>query len=302
MGGAMPSFRAPKRRSSSARRRGSYFSLPKRRGGGGGIVSGALNLGENTNLHKATALFLMLFIGIALYAGLLIPGINDLECGVDWDSEYQVWYDSGGNGYKMAFEDWQSATEGEVQGFSEDGLGRDRVYTNPAQTSPPRIDGYIDSDYPACDGGAFPTEPRVLGQTLRILVPFLPMFVLIPILFLFFRQVGSIAALPAFLSVLLLREFIPGDGIFDWAVMTIGIIVACIPTPMKGLLASLSHLGALALWPTVMLAYHGSAGEVGGDMSASVLTVLDFLVWIIPFGLLMLVPIRWKMRDNEALV
>ena len=52
----------------------------------------------------------------------------------------------------------------------------------------------------------------------------------------------------------------------------------------------------------MMLAYHGTAMGVGGDVSASVLTVLDFLVWILPFGILMLVPIRWKMRDNEALV
>ena len=87
----MPSFRAPKRRSSSARR-GGYFSMPGRSGRGGGALNSALNLGENTNLHKATALFLMLFMGLALYIGLLIPGINDLECGVDWDSEYGAWY------------------------------------------------------------------------------------------------------------------------------------------------------------------------------------------------------------------
>ena len=306
-------LRAPQRRSSSARRRGIYFSLPKRRnGGGGGIVSGALNLGENTNLHRATSLFLMLFMGIALYARLLIPGINDLECGVDWDSEFQVWYNGSssdpgsGASYRTAFESWQDATEGEVQGFSEDGLGRDRVYTNPAQTAPPRIERYITAtagfNYPACDGGAFPTEPRVLGQTLRILAPFLPLFVLIPILFLFFRQVGSIAALPAFLAAILLREVIPGDGFLDWIVIMAGLVIASVPTPVKGLLSALSHICALALWPTMMLAYHGTAMGVGGDVSASVLTVLDFLVWILPFGILMLVPIRWKMRDNEALV
>ena len=293
MDGAMPSFRAPKRRSSSARRRGSYFSLPNRRGGGGGIVSGALNLGENTNLHKATNLFLMLFLGLALYIGLLIPGINDLECGVDWDSEYGNWVkneggysgltltDDDGNGLPDVLDDIGEIVNDDARQAELDALG-----------------------IPACDGGAFPDDPRILAQTLNILIPFLPLFVLIPILFLFFRQVGSIAALPAFLAVLVLREFIPGDGIFDWAVITLGIVIACIPTPVKGLLSSLSHLGALALWPTMMLAYHASAGEVSvsGEVSSAVLTVLDFLVWIIPFGLLMLIPIRWRMGDNEAIV
>ena len=278
----MPRFRAPKRRSSSARRRGSYFSLPKRRdGGGGGIVSGALNLGENTNLHRATSLFLMLFMGIALYAGLLIPGINDLECGVDWDSEYGAWY-SGLNTTEIA------AVATAREAVNDD-----------ARLAALRV---VKTGYPECDGGAFPDEPRVLSQTISILVPFLPLFVLIPVLFLFFRQVGSIAALPAFLAAILLREVIPGDGFLDWIVIMAGLVIASVPTPVKGLLSALSHICALALWPTMMLAYHGTAMGVGGDVSASVLTVLDFLVWIIPFGLLMLIPIRWKMRDNEALV
>ena len=287
----MPSFRAPKRRSSSARRRGSYFSLPKRRNGGGGIVSGALNLGENTNLHRATSLFLMLFMGIALYAGLLIPGINDLECGVDWDSEYSNWIKNEG-GYSGL-----TTTDNDGNGLPDvlDDIGE--IVNDDARQA--RLDAL---GIPACDGGAFPTEPRVLAQSLTILVPFLPLFVLIPVLFLFFRQVGSIAALPAFLAAILLREVIPGDGFLDWIVIVAGLVIASVPTPVKGLLSALSHICALALWPTMMLAYHGTAMGVGGDVSASVLTVLDFLVWIIPFGILMLVPIRWKMRDNEALV
>ena len=304
-------LRAPKRRSSSARRRGSYFSLPKRRGGGGGgIVSGALNLGENTNLHKATNLFLMLFLGLALYIGLLIPGINDLECGVDWDSEYNLWL-SDDTDYIDKVN--TQAVDGDRPGITVytgliqldgDGNGLPDVIDDAGEipNDDARDAKLIELGIPFCDGSAFPSKPRILGQTLDILVPFLPLFVLIPILFLFFRQVGSIAALPAFLAVLLLREVIPGDGIFDWGVLTLGIVIACIPTPVKGLLSSLSHLGALALWPTVMLAYHASSGEVGGDVPASVLTVLDFLVWVIPFGLLMLIPIRWKMGDNEALV
>ena len=280
----MPSFRAPKRRSSSARRRGGYFSMPNRRGSGAGIVAGTLNLGENTNLHKATALFLMLFMGLALYIGLLIPGINDLECGVDWDSEYEAWY----GGLNTA-------------GVAAVTTARE-IVNDDARLAALRDAGTTTNVYPECDGGAFPREPRVLAQTLDILVPFLPLFVLIPVLFLFFRQVGSIAALPAFLAAILLREVIPGDGFLDWIVIMAGLVIASVPTPVKGLLSALSHICALALWPTMMLAYHGTAMGVGGDVSASVLTVLDFTVWILPFGILMLVPIRWKMRDNEALV
>ena len=281
---AMPSFRAPKRRSSSARRRGGYFSMPNRRGGGEGIVAGTLNLGENTNLHKATALFLMLFMGLALYIALLIPGINDLECGVDWDSEYGAWYGA------------LSPTE--VNAVAAAG----EIVNDDARLAALRVIGTAPNVYPECDGGAFPREPRVLAQSLDILVPFLPLFVLIPVLFLFFRQVGSIAALPAFLAAILLREVIPGDGFLDWIVIMAGLVIASVPTPVKGLLSALSHICALALWPTMMLAYHGTAMGVGGEVSASVLTVLDFTVWILPFGILMLVPIRWKMRDNEALV
>ena len=294
------SLRAPKRRSASARRSGGYLSLPRSRSGGS-IVSGALNLGENTNLHKATALFLMLFMGLALYIGLLIPGIKDLECGVDWDSEYNLWVNDDTNYIdKVETQRAAGARGGAVAytGYNSSGVADAGLIVN----DDARDAKLVELGIPFCDGSAFPSSPRILGQTLDILVPFLPLFVLIPILFLFFRQVGSIAALPAFLAVLLLREVIPGDGIFDWGVLTLGIVIACIPTPVKGLLSSLSHLGALALWPTVMLAYHASSGEVGGDVPASVLTVLDFLVWVIPFGLLMLIPIRWKMGDNEALV
>ena len=272
----MPSFRPPKRRSSSARRRGGYLSLPR---SFGGSLNSTLNLGENTNLHKATALFLMLFMGLALYIGLLIPGINDLECGVDWDSEYGAWYAGLTDPDKDLVADAGEIVNDDARLAALEGLGM-----------------------PVCDGGAFPREPRVLAQSLDILVPFLPLFVLVPVLFLFFRQVGSIAAFPAFLAAILLREVIPGDGLLDWIVITAGITIACVPSPVKGLLSALSHICALALWPTMMLAYHGSTGGLSGEVSASVLTVLDFLMWIVPFGVLMLVPIRWKMRDNEALV
>ena len=277
----MPSFRPPKRRSSSARRRGGYLSLPR---SFGGSLNSTLNLGENTNLHKATALFLMLFMGLALYIGLLIPGINDLECGVDWDSEYGAWYGA------------LSPTE--VNAVAAAG----KIVNDDARLAALRVIGTAPNVYPECDGGAFPTEPRVLSQSLNILVPFLPLFVLVPVLFLFFRQVGSIAALPAFLVAILLREIIPGDGILDWIMITAGIAIACIPTPVKRLLSALSHICALALWPTMMLAYHGTVAGVGGDVSVSVLTVLDFIVWIAPFGVLMLIPIRWRMQDNEAIV
>ena len=267
----------------------------------GGGMSGALDMGENTNLHKATSLFLMLFIGMALYIGLLIPGINDLECGTDWDAEYDLWVADNADYVTKVNDQAIAGNRPGITSYSSYSVS-DVADAREIVNDDARNARLIELGIPFCDGGAFPTEPRVLSQTLNILVPFLPLFVLIPVLFLFFRQVGSIAALPAFLAAILLGEVIPGDGFLDWIVIMAGLVIASVPTPVKGLLSALSHICALALWPTMMLAYHGTAMGVGGDVSASVLTVLDFLVWILPFGILMLVPIRWKMRDNEALV
>ena len=47
---SLPRLRRSRTRSSASRRRGGYFGMP--RGLVGGVMSGALDMGENTNLHK----------------------------------------------------------------------------------------------------------------------------------------------------------------------------------------------------------------------------------------------------------
>ena len=55
---------------------------------------------------------------------------------------------------------------------------------------------------------------------------------------------GNIGTLPVFLLTLALRELIPGDGIVDWIILLVGIIVACIPIPVAGLLAGAESFGS----------------------------------------------------------
>ena len=142
----------------------------------------------------------------------------------------------------------------------------------------------------------------MFSQALRILVDFLPLLSLVPILFLVFRQMGNIGTLPVFLLTLALRELIPGDGIVDWMILSVGIIIASIPIPVAGLLAGLSHMGALALWPTMILAYTATTGEVDDIISSPIRLLLEFVIWVVPFGILAFLPVRWKMVDNEVVV
>ena len=270
------------------RKRGgrSYFKLPK--SGPRGFSSFG-RLGESTRLHRSTALFLMAFVGIMVYTTFLLPGINDFRCGETYNEEYEKWY----------------AAAVAADAASGNTLLRDamRIKSDPARLA---AFGEIEpSLFPECEG-IVPKDgsgtSKILTQTLRILVDFLPLLSLVPILFLVFRQMGNIGTLPVFLLTLALRELIPGDGIVDWIVLLVGIIVACIPIPVAGLLAALSHLGALALWPTMILAYTATTREVDDIISSPIRLLLEFVIWVVPFGILAFLPVRWKMVDNEVVV
>ena len=233
------------------RKRGgrSYFSLPKGRSRG---FSGFGRLGENTRLHRSTALFLMAFVGIMVYTAFLLPGINDFRCGEAYNGEYAEWYEAA---------------------VADDASGNTTVLKDAMRikSDPARLAAFKDilrlsnTPFPECKG-VIPSgdsgTPKMFSQALRILVDFLPLLSLVPILFLVFRQMGNIGTLPVFLLTLALRELIPGDGIVDWMILSVGIIIASIPIPVAGLLAGLSHMGALALWPTMILAYTATTGEV----------------------------------------
>ena len=276
----------PKRRRNGR----SYFRIPK--SGPRGFSSFG-RLGESTGLHRSTALFLMAFVGIMVYTTFLLPGINDFRCGEAYNEEYAGWYAAA-----VAFDTANQPSDVFRSAYA--------IKSDPARLEALRsLDTDPLTDFPECVGivpsGDSGTS-KILTQTLRILVDFLPLLSLVPILFLVFRQMGNIGTLPVFLLTLALRELIPGDGIVDWIILLVGIIVACIPIPVAGLLAALSHLGALALWPTMILAYTTTTGEVDDIISSPIRLLLEFVIWVVPFGILAFLPIRWKMVDNEVVV
>ena len=107
--------------------------------------------------------------------------------------------------------------------------------------------------------------------------------------------------LPAFALALIVREIIPGDGMLDWVALLLGICIACIPIPVGGIFAALSHVGALALWPTIILAYTAATGHVEDVISSPIRQIFELMVWIVPIGLLILMPVRWRMgRGPES--
>ena len=147
---------------------------------------------------------------------------------------------------------------------------------------------------PPCDSGHLPTAYGNLSKLM-------PLLVLLPFLMLIFRQAGNPSSLASMLLALLLREIVPGDGTMDWAIMAIGVVGAVIPMPMGGLLASLAHAGAVALWPTFVLAYVASAQSASSFVGGAVDWTFEFLVWIALFAVLTLIPLRWQARRGEEL-
>ena len=221
------------------RKRGgrSYFKLPK--SGPRGFSSFG-RLGESTRLHRSTALFLMAFVGIMVYTTFLLPGINDFRCGETYNDKYAEWY-----------ADAQEFEDTSIDGIP--GVGGRLKAAMAIKSDPARLAAFKaiadvgGPTLPTCEG-IVPKDgsgtSKILTQTLRILVDFLPLLSLVPILFLVFRQMGNIGTLPVFLLTLALRELIPGDGIVDWIVLLVGIIVACIPIPVAGLLAGAKSFGS----------------------------------------------------------
>ena len=276
-------------------RKRSYFSFPNIDG-----LKQYNRVGENTRLHRGTAVFLMILIGLIAWTQALLPGINDIECGQDYDQEYQRWY----NGIIDPAE--REKVDNAVMNSSLD----ERVSISESVTSIRfTIDGGTEAiPFPQCDRSLIipsnPSERNVQHFIYATMLQFLPVLVLVPILFLIFKQVGTIAMFPAFLICIIAREIVPGDGLMDWIIMVVGITIACIPIPVGGLLAALMHMGALALWPSAILAYFASRNHVIAEpdiiIPGTILLILEIMVWIIPFGILVLLPVRWKMVDNEV--
>lgn len=222
------------------------------------------------------ASLLMVFVSLLVYTAFLLPGINDLECGEDYDTEFLAWkvgLDSTGvTAYNAAL--LIQNDDARIADFK-------KITTT--------------LTYPVCKG-TIPTG-KTHQRAYQLLATFMPLLVLIPLLWLAFKQSGNIGMFPAIALALIIRELIPGDGIIDWLVMVIGITIACIPIPVGGLLAALSHVGALAIWPTMILAYSASAGAADSALHPALEQVFEFVVWVMPIGILIFLPLRWRMQE-----
>ena len=256
------------------------------------------NVGEGNGIYHVTAMFLMVFVSLVVYTGFLLPGINDLECGVDYATEFEAWvYGLDPNTHITS----RAARTPEEMAY-DDAL---RIKNDDARLAafkaitPPTIRGRPASPkFPECKG-TIPTG-ETHHRAYEVLVTFMPFLVLILLLFLIVKQSGSISMFPALMFALIIRELIPGDGIIDWVVMVVGITIACIPIPVGGLLAALSHVGALALWPTMILAYTAATGDAGAAITPAVEQIFEFVVWVMPIGILIFSPLVWQMRASGA--
>ena len=245
------------------------------------------NAGEGAGFLNVTSIFLMVFVSIMVYTSFLLPGINDLECGVDYDTE---------------FLDWRARLDSSGQDKYADALlirndgariaAFQAIPTTPASSTSP-----ASPMYPTCES-AVPTGDARYYQAYQVLVTFMPLLVLLLLIFLVFKQSGSISMFPAIILALIIRELIPGEGTIDWVVLMIGIAIACIPIPVGGLLGALSHVGALALWPTMILAYAAAADDAGTTIAPAVEQVFEFMVWVMPIGILIFSPLVWQMRGG----
>ena len=242
------------------------------------------NVGEGAGFHHVTSMLLMVFVSIMVYTSFLLPGINDLECGVDYDTEFLDW---------RAGLDQTGLTQYEAAlRIRNDGARIAAFKAILTKTSEPM--------YPTCES-AVPTGDARYYQAYKVLVTFMPLLVFLLLIFLVVKQSGSISMFPAIILALIIRELIPGDGTIDWVVMVIGITIACIPIPAGGLLAALSHVGALAIWPTMILAYTAATDDAGTTIAPVVGQIFEFVVWVMPIGILIFSPLVWQMRGGRGM-
>ena len=238
-------------------------------------------------------MLLMVFVSLIVYTGFLLPGINDLECGVDYDTGFEEWvYGLDPNTHITS-----RAMRTPAEMAYDDAL---RIKNDDARLAAFKAITRVPADpkFPECKG-TIPTG-ETHHRAYKVLVTFMPFLVLILLIFLIVKQSGSISMFPALMLALIVRELIPGDGPIDWAVMVIGITIACIPIPVGGLLAALSHVGALALWPTMILAYTAATGDAGTAIPPAVEQIFEFVVWVMPIGILIFAPLVWQMRASGA--
>ena len=121
---------------------------------------------------------------------------------------------------------------------------------------------------------------------------------LAPLPFLAFRRTGNISSAPAMVVMLLALEVVPdGSPVSGWAIVMLGVVVACLPMISRGLIVALSHIAAMALWPTVVLA--ASDASASTDMPFPMGLMLDMAVWIVLFGMMLFAPLLWRRYEQQ---
>ena len=174
-----------------------------------------------------------------------------------------------GPDWASAYQVWEAGPDGDVSSTADN-------FTGPGPTCTSQMPGYV-----------------------APLSNLLPLLFFAPFPFIVLRQAGSVMVLPALLLVLVLRDLLPGDnGIGEWAVLALGVAVACVPIWSRGLVPALAHAGALAIWPTFALAANTTL--VATTASSAADWVLELAIWLILPGVLMLAPLFPQRRRAAA--
>ena len=164
------------------------------------------------------------------------------------------------------------------------------------ELGPDELSGTTDDESgtkPVCD----PDDGHI-PEFYQRFAEFMPLFVWVPLGMLMFRRTGSPGALAAMLLALTLRELIPGDGVADWAVLGIGALCAAIPVPINGIFGATGHIGGLMVWPVFAAGYAAAEQSAGTAVSEPVAWVMEFTVWVLLLGGLIIMPLIWGMGKN----
>ena len=248
----------------------SYFRMP--------TAPRSLRLGQR-EIPAVELLVMLLIAGVSafIYFEFLMPGYYEVQCG---DVNDGGAYD--GTSWKVA-----NAGDGSTGAAPEAGFKENHEYWRGLGG------GGTEPIAPECnvDGGRVPE----LYQRLTRLTPIL---LVIPLAMLVFQRVGTPGAAAAMLLAVVAREMIPGDGMADWLIMTVGMLAASIPLPVNGLLGALGHIGALLIWPTFAIGYMDAAEQMKTDgvLADPVLWVLELMLWLVLLGGLIIMPMVWGLR------
>ena len=133
--------------------------------------------------------------------------------------------------------------------------------------------GSIEADTPTCTS--------LIPADLQRLEDFLPLLLFTGLAFVVVRRQGSLTSLPALVLTQVALWLAPSPPV-ALAVALVGLVVACLPWMARGWLASLSHIGAILMWPSIALAVVAAADTT----TVAIPDGLDWLISLAIFGIL----------------